>query len=638
MFKALKYDVTFPSTGRQFSADLTFEKGMTAIVGSNESGKTLILEMLRYALFGNSALRGPSEDYKTLSVECTFVIRGDEYTVTRRKGKAELTGPVKASGTTPVNEAIVHLLGFGLPVFDVACSVNQGEVDRLGALRPAQRKQLVDSVLGIDILDVIAKWGADEARLLEREAEGIPLICPTKPEGDHPHPDSFDLENLRAKHQVKRELQIIVQAPLSKPVRPEVTITASDAALEELIRRKDEYDALLRRIQSLPTSAPEVTATLEQWDQYETYEHARKWLEANPRPIVDADELLEAHDVADLMDRLAAARAKGGLTCQDCGSLVPHEHDTIQRLETELAGRTAARPSLSRAELARIKAYDYSFADACAAVQPVEKPSMTRAEIRQTEVIQAQVNERRLLETSLGEPVEGDPRAQLADLRHQKRLMAEYEKQLQTYGEWAQKVEQAHQALEQLGDLPDLMETEKAWYDAVIFHRDMQTYLSGLETYNTNLARAEELREKAAEFKKVKETMAVLRTLIKQHLLPSLNRVASKLLSDMTGGQRVQVLVDEEFDIFVDGQRLETLSGSGQACANLAIRIGLGQVLTNRVFSSLLADEIDASMDAFRAQETSNMLSSLQSHIDQILLVSHKNIEAPRVLEISAKF
>ena len=46
---------------------------------------------------------------------------------------------------------------------------------------------------------------------------------------------------------------------------------------------------------------------------------------------------------------------------------------------------------------------------------------------------------------------------------------------------------------------------------------------------------------------------------------------------------------------------LETLSGSGKACANLALRIGLGQVLTNKVVSLFIGDEIDASMDTERA-------------------------------------
>jgi DNA repair exonuclease SbcCD ATPase subunit len=74
----------------------------------------------------------------------------------------------------------------------------------------------------------------------------------------------------------------------------------------------------------------------------------------------------------------------------------------------------------------------------------------------------------------------------------------------------------------------------------------------------------------------------------------------------------------------VDGQAIDTLSGSGKAVANLALRIGLGQVLTNNVFSLFMGDEIDASMDKNRAEKTSQVLGTLKGRISQLLLVSHK--------------
>ena len=58
--------------------------------------------------------------------------------------------------------------------------------------------------------------------------------------------------------------------------------------------------------------------------------------------------------------------------------------------------------------------------------------------------------------------------------------------------------------------------------------------------------------------------------------------------------------------------------------ANLAVRIGLGQVLTNKVFSVLMADEIDAAMDEERASATAACIRNLSGNIQQILLVSHK--------------
>ena len=102
----------------------------------------------------------------------------------------------------------------------------------------------------------------------------------------------------------------------------------------------------------------------------------------------------------------------------------------------------------------------------------------------------------------------------------------------------------------------------------------------------------------------------------------------------MTGGQRDTIDVNEDFEIKVDGQPINTLSGSGKAVANLALRLGLGQVLTNNQFSIFLGDEIDASMDKDRAEKTSNTLEYLKDRISQILLVTHKYPQADYYIEL----
>ena len=71
---------------------ITFEKGLTGVVGPNESGKSLIVEMIRYALFGSKALRGTADDYKKLHVELDFTVQGVDYQILRKGTKIELTG------------------------------------------------------------------------------------------------------------------------------------------------------------------------------------------------------------------------------------------------------------------------------------------------------------------------------------------------------------------------------------------------------------------------------------------------------------------------------------------------------------------------------------------------------------------
>jgi DNA repair protein SbcC/Rad50 len=129
MLTKLSYSVTFPTTGRTIAGEFDFKSGFGVITGANEQGKSLIIEVVRWCLFGSAALGGKAEDYKTLRTTLEFSARGQSYVgigPTRRQGDAVL-----CSGTTPVNKHIPALLGFGLDVFDVACAANQGRAPSL---------------------------------------------------------------------------------------------------------------------------------------------------------------------------------------------------------------------------------------------------------------------------------------------------------------------------------------------------------------------------------------------------------------------------------------------------------------------------------------------------------------------------
>jgi exonuclease SbcC len=71
MLNKLSYSVTFPTTGRTLAGELGFNPGFGVITGANEQGKSFIIEVVRWCLFGSAALRGKAEDYKTLRASST---------------------------------------------------------------------------------------------------------------------------------------------------------------------------------------------------------------------------------------------------------------------------------------------------------------------------------------------------------------------------------------------------------------------------------------------------------------------------------------------------------------------------------------------------------------------------------------
>jgi DNA repair exonuclease SbcCD ATPase subunit len=212
-----------------------------------------------------------------------------------------------------------------------------------------------------------------------------------------------------------------------------------------------------------------------------------------------------------------------------------------------------------------------------------------------------------------------------------------YRKEMKVYDAWLnERVEKEKRLAEievVIAALPLAVERLQAAQQYEAAHA---RYAEESERFHTLLG---EITAKSADrdgWRAAREALADLRGRIKTYLVPSLNRVASHLLAQMTGGQRSSIVVDEEFNVTVDGQRLDTLSGSGKACSNLALRIGLGQVLTNNVVSVFVGDEIDASMDADRARSTQNSIAKLTASISQILIISHKEVDVSMVMRVAA--
>ena len=158
----------------------------------------------------------------------------------------------------------------------------------------------------------------------------------------------------------------------------------------------------------------------------------------------------------------------------------------------------------------------------------------------------------------------------------------------------------------------------------LVYEADYRSYTKRKADYDADCEKITELEQEVADLKAGKAALVDLKILIKSHLLPSLNRVASRLLSEMTGGSMQGIRMDDDFEIFIDGVHIQALSGSGQAVANLALRLGLGQVLTNKVFSVFMVAELDGSMDADRAIFLIECLKNLKGSISQLLVVTHK--------------
>ena len=646
-------------------ATFEFDRGMTAIIGPNEAGKSLIIEMIRYALFGSEALRGSVNDYKKLVVELDFEVRGQSYQVVRSNGKAALLrgDDIIASGVKTVNAKIQEILGYGIKVFDTANAANQGEIEALGKMRPTERKRMVDSVIGLTVLDDLAEWAGGEATALEREAraQGESLTAPLEPTKPEDYAPSETLKprykELKALQREKDQIVGWLRNEPAQPVQPSTTVQETAEELRKLVDARqavvNSRAAVLAQFKGLrkpPTmTLEEIEQAEERLKAFAIYQEAVRFFQTYVAPTLSREECQEGirqHELYHRWKQKQDLLKKGHHECPACHHRWPAAADALAAYEDvpEVVEAPAHPLKVYHEQLALNDAWD-KVAD-----QRVKYQLIWEKRVEDPKIDQKTLNDQRAAHAD--EPRRQEITAKLLELDDQlaalpdrsddlkARLqyeaeLAAYQTMLETFNKWQKEAEVKRARLAELQHVDEeLQAIEKRLMAALQYESELKTYQTAAQRYAEAKAAIEAKLAEAEEWRKAKRALQLLKTKVKQHLIPSLNRVASLLLTQMTGGKRRDIFIDDEFDVLVDGQPLNTLSGSTKAVANLAIRIGLGQVLTNKVFSVFMADEIDAAMDNERAGFTAECLRNLTKQIAQIILVSHKRPDADHYIEL----
>jgi len=148
-------------------------KGLIAIVGENEAGKSTVQEMVSYALFGSDVLRTVIEKVlsfdasdKEFNVVLTFLMGEDEYTILRgtkfpnktsfavmHKNGVEMHRTPKA-----VDLAIKEIMGgLNWRTFYHTYCIRQKELSLLSSMRASDRKSFVLKMLQIDVIDEVLR-------------------------------------------------------------------------------------------------------------------------------------------------------------------------------------------------------------------------------------------------------------------------------------------------------------------------------------------------------------------------------------------------------------------------------------------------------------------------------------------------
>ncbi|MBR1610864.1 MAG: SMC family ATPase, partial [Methanobrevibacter sp.] len=147
---------------------ISFDKGISVIVGENGAGKSTILEAISFALFKQHTGKKIDDlvrnNANSMSVELEFTSNNRDYKIIRVKKSSLKSSLFKrtsseggyvhvCTGDREVANEIRQILDIDSDLFLNAIYIRQGEIAELVDKTPSEKKQLIGKLLGIDSLE-----------------------------------------------------------------------------------------------------------------------------------------------------------------------------------------------------------------------------------------------------------------------------------------------------------------------------------------------------------------------------------------------------------------------------------------------------------------------------------------------------
>lgn len=643
----------------------SFEEGITAITGPNGSGKSLLAEFCAFSLFGVCALRLSSEHYKGLEVEAEVTIKGNKYLIKRAINNCIIyvinnSGqPLEAcKGTKACNEYIIKVLGYNYQVYSMGNYAAQGEISDFCKLKPSERKSAIDKVLGLGVIDILAKAAYDSGKEYADEARGMESvigpepIAPTRPDTKGLSEEQLNdllkatqsvIDRRNTLTEMLQQIESKLVAPV-EPVKPE-NYMPSDK-IRELLSKKTFCESELIRYNQYkkPEYSKEYLKNIPlEWEAYRAYQEYKLKLSLMPeeKPSIPLEEALNGcTDWYNYNVYLAKKKAleKEQVTCPKCGNVfIPSgKHEDLKQI--------LSQPDKDE-NFYKTQVELHHIWEGISEPEPVPEaplPAVTEGKAAKL------LNEYDMYE---------EGQAKLPDLMKEYETCCmvtelglknaqEYEKNLAYYETYKDVYQQRlierdnyQKELEQIKALGDIDGTKLVYNNLLISLSNYNVLLSSYEvsikSYKEKMKEIKKGKDLGERYKKASENLKEMKVKIKRYVIPSLQKVSSRLLYEMSDGLYDSIEIDDDFNITSKGMDVAGYSGSEKDMINLAVRIGLGQVLTHKAFNVFVGDEIDAAMSPERAQKVTDCLGRLKKYIKQIILVSHRQIVADNYIKLN---
>ena len=606
-----------------------FKSGINWLVGENEAGKTELLEMIEYALFGQG-LRSDKGEYKGLDVSLYFKILDKIYFVQRAKQvkfqEVEIKGEtfVKkadiAVGITAVNNAIIERLGYNHAVYESLNYSKQLDSTALTSANKTERINLINKINGVHEATAFEKFLDGQKKDIKSQLKVyqgnnlVELVDFTVDEDLEPFSDPDYVAELThsinktyedVKHYEDLRYQVAYIPKISTNSQ-ELPLEVRDWDLESVrvyIEQYKDYLYKVRDYEKLNLKIREDIQKISVPFSLKTEEELREYerIVQNNKSYTLQQKLIEEHEV----------------TCPTCYTTFAPEHITQEILYGFV------EPNISE--------QDYKV---CKDYYERELPKLNRFnnELEALKLTHEELERRRILsQPSYGtlsvEELETAYKgiyAHTLQTANREKLLKELFEKNPTF----KTVEEIQTILLHLPTMEHNLSQMTSRKEAgIAYVARKQVYEASVKAQANITKQVTSLEDKLVVIDALLDESKRLKLEIQNNCIPVLNTIASKMINKLTGGKRYGLTLNDTFELQLDGKPIQAYSGSTVVLANVAFRIALIEMFFKKTFPVFIGDEIDAFADVIRAQHIHDSLLKLDKEGYQLILVSHNLLD-----------
>ena len=653
---------------------LEFNNDATVFVGQNGAGKSSIIDAITFSLFGkHTRVLGSRRSNKSLIrrgtnkalVKIEFSANGKNYKAIRQiDSKGALTAqflekkddeffPVAEGERTQFGESMTaeveKVLGMSYEKLKIASIVQQGELNSIIKAKPKEFKELLNTIIGIDRLDVAVESMKEVLKEFRRNTQKKHGFDDTQIELLQNRMNEFENEILDSKPKIEKleqekkttEAEISqIEQEIEKDSAKELQLTELENQKEELVSyAKEAIKKIQKEVMEEERKVNECKGCFSIASKKEGIGSEISKLSVELRTVMkDLDEYekkkIHFEEQSEFANRLELRDGK----CPVCDSKVDHLNPLFQKehveegirdldqkivqlkrkqseLENSIRDKTG---ELKEAENADVKLKTHNISNETELEQIVET---IKEKIKKIKEIPITINSGQLLEAStvdshakmkyekilqIEKTTSGFDQEQFlakkSELVNNRQRLREIDRE---YGAVSNKIENAER---QLGKNRDSLDT---------LHK-VRKYVTKLENIQKNVYSidgpvAKSLRSWALEIisEKASEYLEKLNTKIQRISLSQKTRDVN-----ITCYARSTML------------ELESLSGGEQVSVALSLRLGMAHLLGSSNLNFMILDEPTTHLDSERRKSLVEVLSQLanikgEDASMQFIIISH---------------